>query len=127
MAKRIRSNKLVGVISWLAALAMTGCILEDEVVVPTGLNLTVDGGTKAVGEDFSFSYDAQGTALNRVVVQYGDGNQDSDSTFFGAFQSAEMSGVMVHAYDSTGTFTVVGWVEDLAIGADTVELTVTVN
>jgi len=127
MAKRIRSNTLVGVISCLAALAITGCILEDEVVIPTDMNLTVDASTKAVGEDFSFSYDAQGTALNRVVVQYGDGNQDSDSTFFGVFQSSEMSGVMVHAYDSTGTFTVVGWVEDLAIGADTVELTVTVN
>jgi hypothetical protein len=34
---------------------------------------------------------------------------------------------MVHSYDATGTFTVVGWVEDLAVGADTVELTVTVN
>jgi hypothetical protein len=127
MAKRIRSNKLVGVIAWLAALAMTGCILEDEVVVATDMELTVDASTKAVGEDFSFSYDARGTALNRVVVQYGDGNEDSDSTFFGAFQSSEMAGVMVHAYDSTGTFTVVGWVEDLAVGSDTVQLTVTVN
>ena len=127
MAKRIRSNKLVGVIPWLAALAVAGCILEDEVVVPTDMNLTVDASTKAVGEDFSFTYDAKGTALNRVVVEFGDGNQESDSTFFGVFQSSEMAGVIVHAYDSTGTFTVVGWVEDLAVGADTVQLTVTVN
>jgi hypothetical protein len=127
MAKIIRSNKLVGVIPWLAALAVAGCILDEEAVVPTNMDLTVDASAKAVGEDFSFTYDAQGTALNRVVVEFGDGSHDSDTTFFGAFQSATMSGVMVHSYDSTGTFTVVGWVEDLAVGADTVELTVTVN
>jgi hypothetical protein len=127
MARRIRSSKLVSLIPWLAALTVAGCILDEEVVVTTGITITVDANTKAVGEDFSFSYDAQGTALNRVVVKYGDGNEDADTTFFGAFQSAAMAGIMVHAYDSTGTFTVVGWVEDLQVGSDTVQLTVNVN
>ena len=127
MVKRTRSNKLARMIPWLGTLAVLSCILEDEVIVPTQLLLTVDGSTKSIGEDFSFSYDAQGTALNRVVLEYGDGSTDSDTTFFGGAQSAEMAGIMVHAYDSVGSYTIVGWVEDLAVGADTVILTVDVN
>ena len=34
---------------------------------------------------------------------------------------------MVHAYDSAGSYTVLGWVEDLATGVDSVQLMVTVN
>ena len=129
MVKRTRSNKLARLIPWLATLAVMGCLLDgplDE-VTPTEFILMVDQSTRAVGEDFSFTYDAQGTALNRVVIEFGDGNSQSDSTFFGVFQSAEMDGTMVHAYDSAGSYTVIGWVEDLAVGADSAQVTVEVN
>jgi hypothetical protein len=38
-----------------------------------------------------------------------------------------MAGIMEHAYDAAGSYTVIGWVEDLAVGADTVQLVVDVN
>ena len=129
MVKRIRSNRLARLIPLLATLAVMSCILDgplDE-ARETQIILTVDAEVKGVGEDFSFTYDAQGTALNRVVVEFGDGASQADSTFFGVFQSAEMDGVMIHAYDSTGSYTVLGWVEDLAVGIDSVQLVVTVN
>ena len=127
MVERTRPNTLARLIPWIAPLAVLSCILPPEEDLPTQMTLTVDEYTKATGEEFSFSYVAQGTALNRVVVQYGDGQSDADSTFFGIYQSAEMAGIMEHAYDVAGSYMVIGWVEDLAVGADTVQLTVDVN
>ena len=129
MVKSTRLNKVIRLIPWLTTLATLGCILDGPIneVTPTELIFTVDQNTKAVGEDFSFSYSARGTALFRVVVEYGDGTLHSDSTFFGAFQSARMEGTVDHAYDAAGSYTVIAFVEDLAVGADSAQLVVQVG
>ena len=127
MVERSHPNTLIRLIPWIVPLAVLSCILPPEEELPTQITLTVDENAKNVGEDFTFSYEAQGTALNRVIVRYGDGESNADSTFFGIYQSSEMAGVMVHAYAAAGSYTVVGYVEDLAVGVDSAQLVVDVN
>ena len=112
----------------LAALAVMGCLLDDDTALETQLTLTVDQTTRAVGEEFTFTYAATGTALHRVVVDFGDGALDADTTFAGGGgASTTMDGAMAHAYSAAGSYTVTGWIEDLAVGADTVIIAVEVN
>ena len=114
-------------VTWLVPFALVACsVIDPAEERPTEITLTVDETTKAAAEEFTFTYAAQGTALHRVVIDFGDGSLQADSTFFST-ASATMDGFMRHAYDSTGTYVVIGWVEDLAVGADTTELAVVVN
>lgn len=127
VVKRTSVKRIARLVPLLTTFAALSCsILDEETVLETRLTLTVDQSPKAVGEDFTFTYSAQGTALSRIVVEFGDGEVDADSTFFGG-ASETMDGVMLHAYDSAGSYTVTGWIEDLAVGADTVILMVDVT
>lgn len=127
MVKRTLAKRIARLLPCLTALAIVGCsILGDEPALETRLALTVDQGQRVVGEEFTFTYMAQGTALSRIVVEFGDGATDADTTFFGG-SSATMEGSMLHAYDSAGSYTVTGWIEDLAVGADSVVIAVEVT
>lgn len=126
MVKKTSAKRIARLLPLLTALAAVSCILDDEAALETRLTLTVDQSTHAVGEDVTFLYAAQGTALHRIVLDFGDGAIDADTTF-GGRTSSLMEGVMVHAYDSVGSFAVTGWIEDLAVGADTVLVMVEVT
>ena len=121
-------KRVIRTFPWFAALAVMGCLLDDDTALETQLTLTVDQTTRAVGEDFTFSYSATGTALHRIVVDFGDGALDADTTFAGGSgASTTMDGAMAHAYAGPGSYTVTAWIEDLAVGADTVIIAVEVN
>ncbi len=126
MTNRTGVKKVTRALPWFAALAVMGCLLDDNTALETQLTLTVDQTPRAVGETFTFTYSATGTAIHRVVVDFGDGAMDADTTFNGG-TSTEMDGAIAHAYAAAGSYTVTGWIEDLAVGADTVIIAVEVN
>ena len=85
-------------------------------------------------------YSAEGTGLVLVYVEYGDGGADTAS-FSGGFEKPgedywntdtlfypgpiEVGGTLIHAFDSVGTFLVIGYAVGAAgVASDTVVLTV---
>jgi hypothetical protein len=81
--------------------------------------LTADRTSAPVGTEVQFDYEASGTFISGVIIQYGDGALDSIPSN-GAQSSA---GVRRHAYTEAGEFLVIGRVEDAAKGALTEQIT----
>lgn len=96
----------------LALLAVPAWLACSEVTFegggPLSFTLTADRTTAAPGDSITFSYNAVGSIIAGVVMDYGDGTADSLNT--SGAQTA--SGRFVHAFSSAGSYTVVGTLID---------------
>ena len=107
-----------------ALVAATAACLDDSITGTRtlGFDLTSDLTTATVGQDVTFTYDAQGTGLSRVLVDYGDAIVDS-TTF--NFATVEGSGTFVHSWAAAGTFVVRGRaVAQAGVATDSVIVTI---
>lgn len=83
-------------------LAMAAC---DDLVdegFPTAVELSTDRTTAAIGEPITFHFEAQGRRLAGVILDYGDGVQDSINTNGARTAAGDRS----HAYAGSGSFLV---------------------
>jgi hypothetical protein len=108
----------------VAVVALAAC-LDDSITGtrPLAFSMTASTQTASVGQDITFSYEATGTALQWVVVDYGDGLAD---TVFTSSNVVEASGTLTHAYDLTGDFLVSGKAENFT-GTRTQEIDIEVQ
>lgn len=106
-------------------VAATAACLDDSITGTRtlGLTLSSDLTTAAAGENITFGYDAQGTQLRRVYMDFGDGMADS-TTFEGT--ALEASGQFVHSYAIAGMYVVRGRAVAQA-GTATDSVMVTIN
>ena len=90
---------------------------------PLSIMLTVDRTSGRAGVDaFSFHYEATGTDLLGVVLEFGDGQVDS----LAAFGAARAGATREHVYASPGTYLASARVQEAfgALRADTVQVEV---
>lgn len=69
---------------------------------PTAVELSADRTTAAIAEPITFHFEAQGRRLAGVILDYGDGVQDSINTDGARTAAGERS----HAYAVSGSFLV---------------------
>ena len=91
--------------------------------IPVRIELVADRSTAVVSDTVRFTYDARGTSIEGVYVDFGDGVVDTTLTL-GANSA---SGIVSHAWNRTGTFTVVARAEDLATGVATAQVVIQVG
>jgi len=97
----------------LAALVAWGC--SDITVTgakPLTFTLDADRTSAPTGVEIEFRFEATGSYLNGVILQYGDGA--GDSIPMNGAQTA--SGHRRHAYDAAGQYQVIGVLEDASEG-----------
>ncbi len=106
----------------LALLAAGACLEEDVTGVRTAdIDLVVAQTTVSTGEVVNVTFEAQGTGIARIVIDWGDGQSDT-TTFSGPVEAA---GDRTHAYAAAGTYILVGTVAASAgVAADSVTMTV---
>lgn len=96
---------------WTLVASVVALLACSEVTVegggPLTFSLTADQTTGSVGTELTFRYQAGGTALDGIVVEYGDGTADSVA----AFGAQTASGFVTHAFAAAGTYVVEGRVE----------------
>lgn len=116
----------------MRSLVLTSCVvlsvaacsdLTFEGGGPVAIQLSADRTSVPAGGSVEFSYDARGTYLSSVAIEYGDGVVDSVLTL-GA-QSA--AGVVSHTFELPGSYTVIGRAEDRATGTATAEVVIQVG
>jgi len=110
----------------IAALATaTAACLDDSITGTRTLDfsLTADNASAAVGSNVTFRYDAQGTGLSLIRIDWGDGMADSV-----VFPSATVEGAgdLAHAFGLAGPYTVRGEAVTF-IGTARDSVTVTIN
>ena len=108
----------------MAFSGVTTACLDDSITGtrPLSFSVTADVTTPVVGQDVTFSFEAGGTGLRSVAIDFGDGVTDTTS-YFGPVAA---TGQVLHAYTSTGIFLVRGTaVANAGVASD--EITVTVN
>lgn len=115
--------KAAGVVAVSAVIGWSCSSIASSGGEPLSLTLTADRQTAAVGQDVTFTYEARGTSISGVLLDYGDGALDS----INSFGSQSATGRRVHAYGEAGDFTVVGTVFDAVDGtrSSTAAITVT--
>ena len=120
-------NGIVSKISvTLLAITLLGTLacLDDSITGTRELSfsMTIDLTTPTTGQDITVSFDATGTGLSSVAIDFGDGVVET-KTYVGPI---EVGGQATHAYGSTGVFIVRGEaVANAGVASD--EITVTVN
>ena len=108
----------------LAALMAWGCSdIKITGAKPLTFTLDADRTSAPVGVEIEFHFEATGTYLNGVILEYGDGA--SDSIVMNGAQTA--SGRRKHAYDDAGTYQVIGTLEDASEGPRTATLSVEIT
>lgn len=90
---------------------------------PVSLELTADLATVSSGGEVTFSYTAVGSALVRLTVDFGDGS----STTVNTVGAQTASGRITHTFQASGSFTVVGTLEDGVQGLATDDVLVVVT
>jgi len=120
----MKSPRSITAVLLVAAAASAGC--SDLTFVggdPAAFELTIEGSaTPLVGDTAAFRYQASGTSLSGVILEYGDGVADS----IGTFGAVTASGVAVHTYAEAGSYVVEGRLEDAVQGVVRDEVTVEV-
>ena len=138
-----RALRPLTIISALALLvvAASAC-LDDSITGVRELSMVLTLGRTIVsaGDSVNLEYSAEGTGLVSVYVEYGDGGADTAS-FSGGFEEPGedawnadtlfypgpigVGGRLTHAFDSVGTFLVIGYAVGAGgVASDTVALTV---
>ena len=119
----MRAIKLLATLLLVGTVA-SGC-LDDSITGTRAVTLTivVDMQSAAVGESVTVSYNATGTGIASVVVDWGDGESTPVE-----FQSrpVEATGVVEHAYSDAGSYTITGTV-NASNGVVTSEATVGIS
>ena len=114
----------MAVVLLVTAGVVAGC-LDDSITGtrPLSFSMSASATTVVVNTDVTFSYQATGTRLQRVWVDYGD--EAADTVFFGgSILAAE--GSLTHAFATTGSFVVSGSAWAFA-GTKTQQITIQVN
>ncbi len=110
-----------GLLALGAALVLGACLDDVTGVRPLTFSLEASPTTASVGDSVSFEYEATGTGLAIIFLDYGDAT--ADTLTFDA--PLEIGGFLRHAYDSAGTYEVVGIaVANAGQARDTVNVTV---
>jgi len=117
----MRSFRMAGALA--PVLLVAGCDLVEIETRDTAITLSVDRTTAAVGDTLAFRYEAQGRALSRVVVDYGDGTADTAT----AIGSQVAAGTLKHAYGAPASYVVTATVEESDGGAASGDVTVQVQ
>ena len=90
---------------------------------PVSITLISDRTTAKTGQNITFDFDATGSILDGVIIEYGDGVDDT------IYTSGAMTahGQFLHPYGSAGTFVAVGTAYDAVQGQamDTVVVQIT--
>lgn len=116
-------------ITFVTALLLVGTVasgcLDDSITGtrPVSLIILVDVQSAAVGESVTVAYDAAGTGIASVVVDWGDGESTPIE-----FQNrpVEATGAVEHAYLEAGSYTITGTV-NASNGVVTSEATVEIS
>lgn len=114
----------VAVLGLLLAAATTAC-LDDSITGtrPLTFSLEVDRSTAEVGDSLVFTYDATGTSIFAVILNYGDGMIDTlraQST-----NQVERRESVGYVYETAGSYEVVGRVvTSIGETGDTVEVVI---
>lgn len=114
-----RLGSLIGV----ASLLITACTTIVDSPPPLSLSLEVDRTTALVGQEFEFTYDAEGGNLVGLALDFGDGAVDS-IPLFGARTAA---GFRSRGYGAPGTFVVTAELTAPPQGSRTASVSVTVS
>ncbi|NJD19978.1 MAG: hypothetical protein FIA95_11950 [Gemmatimonadetes bacterium] len=90
---------------------------------PLTIKLIADRTTASVGQNVTFDFDATGSILDGVVVDYGDGVADT------MYTSGAMSahGQFLHAYSAAGTYNAVATVFDAVQGQDSATVAIRIT
>jgi PKD repeat protein len=116
-------------IKFFAALLLVGTVasgcLDDSITGTRAVTLTilVDVQSAAVGESVTVSYDATGTSIASVIVDWGDGEQTPVEF---DIRPVEATGAVEHAYSDAGSYTITGTV-NASNGVVTSEATVGIS
>jgi len=121
------SSRIPSVLASVTALLAVGVLwaCSDSVVeIGSELELELDApATSALSDSVSVAFEARGRSLLGFVLRYGDGSVDS--VRLSGSQSA--GGQLRHLYQETGTYTLVGEVQDGIEGNIMAEVTLTVT
>jgi hypothetical protein len=104
-------------------LLLTACTTILDSPPPLSLSLEVDRATALVGEEFEFTYGAEGDNLVGLALDFGDGAVDS-IPLYGARTAA---GFRAHSYGAPGTFVVTAELTAPPQGFRTASVSVTVS
>lgn len=107
-----------------AVLATTAC-LDDSITGTRPLTFSLTASTQSadVGQEITFNYEATGTALHWVVVDYGDNMAD---TVLANSNVVEAAGTLTHSYALAGDFLVSGKAENFT-GIETQEIAIEIQ
>ena len=107
----------------LAILLVAACTTLDIEALPTAITLSVNRTSAPVGQPFEFTYEATGTFLAGVILDYGDGAVDT----IRAPGAQRMSGRPQHSFSAAGSFVVTATAveasDSTASDTETVEVT----
>ena len=119
----MRAIKLLATLLLVGTVA-SGC-LDDSITGTRAVTLTivVDMQSAAVGESVTVSYNATGTGIASVVIDWGDG-ESTPIEFVN--RPVEATGVVEHAYSAAGSYTITGTV-NASNGVVTSEATVGIS
>jgi hypothetical protein len=117
------SLRRLGALTGVACLLATACTTIVDSPPPLSLSLEVDRTTALTGQEFEFTYDAEGGNLVGLALDFGDGAVDS-IPLFGARTAA---GFRSHTYGAPGTFMVTAVLTAPPQGSRTASVSVTVS
>ncbi|MDZ7778912.1 MAG: hypothetical protein U5R14_03105 [Gemmatimonadota bacterium] len=103
-------KKLVALTALLSTGVLAAC-LDDDITGTRALSftLTADPASAEVGDSITFTYDASGTSILGVLLDYGDGVQDT--IVAQTPNQVERIEEVKYAYEIAGSFEVVGRLE----------------
>lgn len=101
--------------------AAVGCSISELEDLDLSGDITASPLTATVGQEVSFTIEAQGTRLLSFLVDYGDGTEPN---FLSIAGSREARWTSVHTFEQAGTFEVVGRIDEIS---DTLSRTVVVT
>jgi len=103
-------------------LVAGGCLDDVTGTRPLMISVTADDTTPTVGQTVRISFDAQGTGIAQIGVDFGDGDEDLH-TYSGPVTAV---GFSEHAYAAPGTYVAVAQVVAVN-GSLSDSVTITVN
>jgi len=114
MHSKIPAYRSVAALAAAILAAAAGCSsASTDVGEPLSITLSVDRSSGAAAVDvFSFHYEATGTDLLGIVLEFGDGQADS----LAAQGAARASATRSHVYETPGTYSASAWAHE-ALGA----------
>ena len=119
-----RTRSLLSPFLGLLLLGSLGACADSVVEVGSDLELDMTGPSSiALSDSLTVDFEARGRSLLGFVLRYGDGAVDSVRLV----GSQTAGGRLHHLYEESGTYTVIGEVQDGIEGNIMAEITVTVS